>query len=133
MEPGAGLIDERQGPESCDPLVRRQHVVDLRPKRCRVRRADRAAMKLADRYALEQPELRKRVCDVTAASYKFGAAWLETLADADNLPMPTEHLVPVIHALIEGLVFQRLLTPELVPDEVIYAAFGALAMPRART
>ena len=33
----------------------------------------------------------------------------------------------VIHALIEGLVFQRLLTPDLVPDEVFRAAFGALA------
>ena len=33
----------------------------------------------------------------------------------------------VIHALIEGLVLQRILTPELVPDEVFFAAFGALA------
>jgi hypothetical protein len=29
--------------------------------------------------------------------------------------------------LTEGLVFQRLLTPDLVPDEVFYAAFAALA------
>jgi hypothetical protein len=41
--------------------------------------------------------------------------------------MPAEQLVCVIHALTEGLVFQRLLTPELVPDEVIRAAFLALA------
>jgi hypothetical protein len=41
--------------------------------------------------------------------------------------MPAGHLVRVIHALIEGLVFQRLLTPDLVPDEVFRAAFGALA------
>ena len=33
----------------------------------------------------------------------------------------------VIHALTEGLVFQRLMTPDLVPDEVFYAAFAALA------
>ena len=41
--------------------------------------------------------------------------------------MPAEHLVCVIHVLIEGLVFQRLLTPELVPDEAVFSAFDALA------
>jgi hypothetical protein len=78
-------------------------------------------------YTLEHPELRERVRQITAARYDFGAAWLETLADGHDLPMPKEHLVRVIHALIEGLVLQRLLTPELFPDDVIYAAFGALA------
>jgi len=78
-------------------------------------------------YALEHPELRRRVHEVTAASYAAGAAWLETLADSDALPIPKAHLVRVIHALIEGLVLQRLLTPELFPDEVIHAAFAALA------
>jgi hypothetical protein len=34
----------------------------------------------------------------------------------------------VIHVLTEGLVIQRLLTPELVPDEVIRSAFRALTM-----
>lgn len=78
-------------------------------------------------YALEHPEMRQRVLEVTTASYEFGAAWLETLADGPNLPMPKDQLVRVIHTLIEGLVLQRLLTPELFPDEVIYAAFDALA------
>jgi len=81
-------------------------------------------------YALERPELRERVRAVTAASYEMGAAWLETLADGRELPMPKDHLVRVIHALIEGLVLQRLLTPELFPDEVIFAAFDALAGKR---
>jgi hypothetical protein len=44
--------------------------------------------------------------------------------------MPPEHLVRVIHALIEGLVLQRILTPELFPDEVFFAAFEALAHHR---
>jgi hypothetical protein len=52
--------------------------------------------------------------------------------DERELPMPPEHLVRVIHALTEGLVFQRLLTPELVPDQVFYEAFAALAAPRGR-
>ena len=42
-------------------------------------------------------------------------------------PMPPQQLVPVLHAMIEGLVLQRLLTPELCPDEIFYQAFGALA------
>jgi len=78
-------------------------------------------------YALEHPGLRQRVHEITAASYDMGAAWLGTLADGHDLPMPKDQLVRVIHALIEGLVLQRLLTPELFPDEVVYAAFGALA------
>ena len=82
-------------------------------------------------YTLEHRELRARVHEITAARYEFGAAWLGTLADGDDLPMPKEQLVRVIHALLEGLVLQRLLTPELFPDAVIYAAFDALAARRA--
>jgi AcrR family transcriptional regulator len=81
-------------------------------------------------YAIEHPEVGQRVTEVTLARYEMGASWLETLADAQELPMPREQLVRVIHALIEGLVMQRLLTPELFPDEVIYAAFGALTAGR---
>jgi AcrR family transcriptional regulator len=75
-------------------------------------------------YSLEHPELRQHVQDVTAAHFELGAAWLESLAGSENLPMPAEHLVRVIHALIEGLVLQRLLTPDLYPDEVFHAAFS---------
>jgi AcrR family transcriptional regulator len=83
-------------------------------------------------YAIEHPEVGQRVNEVTAARYEMGASWLETLADARELPMPAEQLVRVIHALIEGIVMQRLLTPELFPDEVVYAAFGALARRKAK-
>ena len=41
-------------------------------------------------------------------------------------------LVRVLHALIEGLVMQRILTPELFPDEVFYEAFAALAPERPK-
>jgi AcrR family transcriptional regulator len=80
-------------------------------------------------YTFTQDELRARVREITAHSYVAGAAWLRSAIDARDLPMPPEHLVRVIHALTEGLVFQRLLTPELVPDEVFYQAFAALATP----
>jgi AcrR family transcriptional regulator len=78
-------------------------------------------------YALGHEASRAQVREVTGASYAWGAAWLDSVADEGGLPMPAETLVVVIHALTEGLVFQRLMTPDLVPDEVFYAAFAALA------
>jgi hypothetical protein len=47
--------------------------------------------------------------------------------------MPPDVLVRVIHDMTEGLLFQRFLTPELIPDEVSYTAFSALAVERRRT
>ena len=41
--------------------------------------------------------------------------------------MPAEQMVRVIHALSEGLVLQTLLTPDLFPKSLYYAAFDALA------
>jgi hypothetical protein len=84
-------------------------------------------------YTLTNEELRARVREITASSYEMGSEWLRTLADERDLPMPAEHLVRVIHALTEGLVFQRILTPELCPDEVFFAAFAALARPPIRS
>jgi AcrR family transcriptional regulator len=77
-------------------------------------------------YALKNAELRSRVVEVTKSSYEFGAEWLRAF-DPGELPMPPDNLVRVLHALIEGLVMQRILTPELCPEEVFYAAFAALA------
>lgn len=77
-------------------------------------------------YALKHAELRSRVVAITKESYELGAEWLRAF-DASALPMPPDTLVRVIHALIEGLVMQRILTPELCPDEVFYEAFAALA------
>ena len=81
-------------------------------------------------YALSNEDLRGRVHATTAVSYQAGAEWLRRLGDERDLPMPAEQLVRVIHALIEGLVLQRILTPDLCPDEVFFAAFEALAHPR---
>ncbi len=83
-------------------------------------------------YALTNEELRARVHQITARDYDAGAAWLRTVADDDELPMPPDILVRVIHAMTEGLLFHRFLTPDLVPDEVFYAAFAALAVGRRK-
>jgi AcrR family transcriptional regulator len=81
-------------------------------------------------YTLTHEEMRARVTEITAESYAFGEQWLREVTREEDLPLPANHLVRVLHALIEGLVFQRLLTPELVPDETIRAAFEVLAMKR---
>lgn len=78
-------------------------------------------------HTLNHEEARARVREITGESYASGAAWLAGVLKASDSPMPLEILVVVIHALTEGLVFQRLMTPELVPDDVFYAAFAALA------
>jgi AcrR family transcriptional regulator len=77
-------------------------------------------------YTLKNTELRSRVHDITKSSYDVGAEWLRGF-DRSELPMQPEYLVRVLHGLIEGLVMQRILTPDLCPDEVFYAAFAALA------
>ncbi|MCI3131038.1 TetR/AcrR family transcriptional regulator [Phenylobacterium aquaticum] len=78
-------------------------------------------------YALTHEQIRARVREVTAQNFAAGASWLRAVADEGGLPMPADLLVCVIHALTEGLLFQRFLTPELVPDEAFHAAFAALA------
>lgn len=54
------------------------------------------------------------------------AEWLRTF-DPSELPMPPDLFVRVLHALIQGLVLQRIPTPELCPDDAFYAAFAAFA------
>ena len=80
-------------------------------------------------HTLNHEEVRAQVREITAQSYAGGAAWLAGILKDGDSPMPPEILVVVIHALTEGLLFQRFMTPDLVPDEVFYSAFAALAAP----
>ena len=77
-------------------------------------------------YTLTHEELRAKVIEFTAQSYALGEQWLRSVTKEEDLPLPADQLVRVIHVLTEGLVFQRLLTPELMPDEIFRAAFAAL-------
>ena len=43
------------------------------------------------------------------------------------MPLEPAKLIPVLHALADGLTFLRFLTPELITEETIVAAFDALA------
>jgi hypothetical protein len=77
-------------------------------------------------YALTHQRIRSKVHEVTATRFATGAAWVRTVADDSEIPMPPDIFVRVVHAMMEGLLFQRFLTPELIPDKVFYAAFAAL-------
>jgi AcrR family transcriptional regulator len=78
-------------------------------------------------YALTHEELRAGVVRAIAEIYRRSTEGILALISQDKLPMPAGTFVRVLHALIEGLTYQRFLTPELVGDEVIYAAFDVLA------
>ena len=77
--------------------------------------------------SLTHEDLRERSNAETRQIYERFTAGMLQMFGADKLPMRVELLVPVLHALIDGLIQHRILTPELVPDEAIYAAFDALA------
>jgi len=78
-------------------------------------------------YTLQNETMRENVEKITAESYAAGEKWLRSVTRVEELPMPAGQLVRMVHALMEGLVLQRLLTPDLIPDRVIRAAFAALA------
>jgi hypothetical protein len=83
-------------------------------------------------YALTNEGLRARSEEEAVRRYAAAVDWWRrALPDEAQLPMPPEVLVRVLNALIEGLTFQRLLTPDLITDDVIRAAFAALAGERS--
>ena len=78
-------------------------------------------------YALTHAEMRTLVERTNRHIYQVAGAQLRDAIAADDLPMPAEQLVKVIHALTEGLVSLHALTPNLITRAVIIAAFEALA------
>jgi AcrR family transcriptional regulator len=78
-------------------------------------------------YALTHEEMRARVRQSNDALYSAGAQRLRQSFPRRQLPMAPERLVPVLHALTDGLTYLRFLTPELITDDVVVAAFDALA------
>jgi AcrR family transcriptional regulator len=80
-------------------------------------------------YAATHPEFRAKTDRLTKARYKtIAERWRRYVSEADT-KMPMERFVAVIDAMIDGLICQRQLTPTVVTDEVIMAAFLALARP----
>ncbi|MFZ5721722.1 MAG: TetR/AcrR family transcriptional regulator [Pseudomonadota bacterium] len=77
-------------------------------------------------YVLAEPELRAQVAAHTSALLDAGA---EVLARqyGDRLAMLPRHLAVTIQSLSLGFIYQHQITPEEVTEDVIVAAFEALA------
>jgi hypothetical protein len=63
-------------------------------------------------YTLSHDEIRARVSGITAESFEIGADWLRSTVSESELPMPAEHLVRVIYALIAMFAEEK---PVLLP------------------
>jgi len=78
-------------------------------------------------YALTHPKMRAQLEKHSAHAYRQAEAWLLKFVPPEQLPMPAPRFVRVLHALMDGLLFERFQTPSEITDEVIISAFEALA------
>ena len=91
------------------------------------RRAQAVGAYSFQQYALMHEELRAKLVEANAGIYRWAEQALLEVMPESLLPMPADQFVRVLHALTDGLLYLRFLTPELITDEVIIAAFEALA------
>lgn len=91
------------------------------------RRASALAALSFQVYALSNEEVRSQLVALNREVYRLSVEKLLEYVPADEIPLPADQLVRVLHALTEGLTLLRFLTPELITDDVIVAAFEALA------
>jgi AcrR family transcriptional regulator len=78
-------------------------------------------------YALTHPQMQARLARYSAEAYTIAERELLKYVPATALPMPAASFVRVLHALIDGLLFERFQSPAEITDELIRAAFEALA------
>lgn len=78
-------------------------------------------------YALTHEEMRLRLAQTNAEIYEWAAEQIVKFIPAEQLPLPPDEFVRVVHALTDGLLILRFLTPELITDEIIIGAFKSLA------
>lgn len=79
-------------------------------------------------YALSNSKMKALLLKHSAQQYAIAEAELVKAVPAQALPLPPRQFVRVLHALIEGLLLERLQDPEIT-DELIVAALEALAGP----
>ena len=80
-------------------------------------------------FALSHPRMAEVIAEQNAKIYARIASHLVTLIPEESLPMPVEKFVRVTHALSDGLMFSHFMAPEEFTEDVIVAAFVALAGP----
>ena len=78
-------------------------------------------------YALTHEHMRDEVERLNRDMYKKMAEGIAKVFPRIELPMDPSLLVPALHGLADGLTFLRFLTPNLITEDVIVAAFDAIA------
>jgi AcrR family transcriptional regulator len=78
-------------------------------------------------YALTHPKMQAKLERYAAEGYRMAEQGLLRFLAAHDLPVPPAHFVRVLNALTEGLLFERFQSPREITDDVIRAAFAALA------
>ena len=78
-------------------------------------------------FALTNKKLRARLTKANALIYRQAAARVRRTARIDELPADPLTLVKILHALTDGLTYLNALTPGLIDERVVAAAFDALA------
>jgi AcrR family transcriptional regulator len=80
-------------------------------------------------YALKHADMRRQTLARNRIIYARWAENFENTFSAAELPMPPARLARVLHAMVDGLMARHFLMPEEFDEEVIVAAFLALARP----
>ena len=120
-----------------EPIVPRLRVGDSFPKQMRAlaeaviaafpqRRKSAVGAASFQAYALKHEYMRQRLVAANSEIYRAMAAGVAQMNSTNDLPMPAERLVRVLHFMIEGYLMLRFLTPELIGDDDIIAAFDAI-------
>jgi AcrR family transcriptional regulator len=93
----------------------------------KARRGQAAAATAFQLYALTHKPMQSRLTKQNAAIYRRMAKELLKVVPAKELPMPAEKFVRILDAVTTGLLFTYFQTPELMTEDIIIAAFEALA------
>lgn len=80
-----------------------------------------------DLYMLTNEGLKKRLFKFARERHRQSAENLAKVARKSDLPLPPLEFAIVVHALFNGLLYQRAIWPEVVTDKVILTALQALA------
>ncbi len=80
-----------------------------------------------DLYALTHENVRNRLQAIGEERYRKSAESLAAIADKEKLPLPPLAFAVAVHALMNGLLYQRAFFPALVTDAMILKALEALA------
>jgi AcrR family transcriptional regulator len=79
-----------------------------------------------DLYMLTHKTLKTRLVALVRERYAMSGGNLARIVGAQELPLPALQFAVVVHALVNGLLYQKALVPEIVTDGVILAALEAL-------